>query len=357
MSPCTSTIVGRGVLTVVVAWALASSTFALPPWKQTFQELYVDSGPRSLKDAFADNVIGSCKVCHVNGQEKTVRNPFGEALDTLIEGNAGERLQAAGRKGDDAKAAVQAQLDKEFLAALEKVLALPSPSGGGTYGQRIMAGQLPFVPAATGGAAWNTLTDQEKAEGWKLLFDGKTAAGWYSWKTKQPLELGQWVVADGALTLGKDGGDVYTAEAFENFELELEWKTTGNSGILIRVNPAAGGAIYDVAPEMQIERGMSGSKTAAAALYDIIPVQGEKLIHADGWNKVRIRMVNGEGTHWFNGHQVYSYKIGSDDWNSRIATSKWRKSKGFAETAKGHIGLQDHGAAVSFRNVKIRVLE
>jgi|688.fasta_scaffold257824_2 hypothetical protein len=353
MSSCFS----RFVPALIVTLALWSPAFALPPWKPKFQELYVDSGPRSLKDAFADNVIGSCKVCHVNGQEKTVRNPFGEALDTLIEGNAGERLQAAGEKGDAAKAAVQIQLDKELLVALDKVLAMPSPSGGGTYGQRIKAGQLPFVPAATSDASLNTLTDQEKAEGWKVLFDGKTAAGWYSWKTKQPLELGRWVVADGALTLGPGGGDVYTEEAFENFELELEWKTAGNSGILIRVNPAAGGAIYGVAPEMQIERGMSGSKTAAAALYDIFPVQGEKLIHADGWNKVKIRLVDGEGTHWFNGHQVYSYKIGSDDWNSRIANSKWKNSKGFAETAKGHIGLQDHGAAVSFRNVKIRVLK
>jgi hypothetical protein len=337
--------------------ALAAPAFALPPWKPKFQELYVDKGPQSLKDAFADNVIGSCKVCHVNGQEKTVRNPFGEALDKLIEGNAGERLKAAGEKGDDAKAATQAQLDKELLAALDKVLALPSPSGGGTYGQRIKTGQLPFVPVATSNAAANALTDQEKADGWKLLFDGQTATGWYSWKTKKPLELGQWVVADGALTLGKGGGDIYTAEAFENFELELEWKTTGNSGILIRVNPAAGGAIYGVAPEMQIDRSMGNGKTATAALYDIYPVAGEKVIHADGWNKVRIRMVNGEGTHWFNGHQVYSYKIGSDDWNSRIATSKWKNSKGFAETAKGHIGLQDHGAAVSFRNIKIRAVK
>jgi hypothetical protein len=263
----------RFLLGLLIAMPVARPAVALPPWKPKFQELYVDGGPQSLKDAFADNVIGSCKVCHVNGQEKTVRNPFGEALDRLIEGDAGKRL---------------------------------------------------------------------------------TAAGWCSWNTKKPLELGKWVVADGALTLGRGGGDIYTEEAFENFELELEWKTTGNSGILIRVNPAAGKAIYDVAPEMQIERRTGDSKTAAAALYDIYSAEGEQLIHPDGWNKVRIRLVNGEGTHWFNGHQVYSYKIGSDDWNSRIQASKWKNSKGFAETAKGHIGLQDHGNGVSFRNIKIR---
>jgi hypothetical protein len=335
---------------------LGSPALALPPWKPKFEELFVKKGPPSLQEAFADNVIGSCKVCHVNGEEKTVRNPFGEALDALIEGNAGERLKKAAEQGEAAKAAMQAQLDKEFLAAFDKVLAQPAASGGGTYRARIEAGQLPFVPAASAEASVNTLTEQEKADGWKLLFDGKSAAGWNSWKTKQPLELGAWSVTDGALTLSKGGGDVYTAEAFENFELELEWKTAGNSGLLIRVNPQARGAIYSVAPEMQIDRKLGKSKTSTAALYDIYAVEGEPKINPEGWNKVRIRLVNGEGTHWFNGQQVYTYKIGSADWQQRIAASKWKNSQGFAETAKGHIGLQDHGAEVSFRNIKIREL-
>lgn len=331
---------------------LTAPAAALPPWKPKFKEMFVDGGPQSLQDAFADNVIGSCKVCHVNGEEKTVRNPFGIALDELIEGNAGERLKAAAKDGDAAKAAMQAKLDQEFLVALKEVLKRPSPSGSGSYAERIKAGKLPFVPAPL-----NALTEQERAEGWKLLFDGETVAGWNSWRTKSPLALDKWSVENGALTLQPGGGDIYTADAFENFELSLEWKTTGNSGILIRVNPRAGGAIYAVAPEMQINRGMGSSDTSTAALYDIYPVEGEKVIHADGWNHVRIRMVNGRGTHWFNGHQVYSYEIGSDDWNTRIAGSKWKNAKGFAATAKGHIGLQDHGAKVAFRNIKLRVLK
>lgn len=331
---------------------LPTSAFALPPWKAQFQKMFVDEGPQSLKDDFADKVIGSCKVCHVNGEEKTVRNPFGEALDELIEGNAAERIKSAGKTSADAKKAMQARIDEEFAVALVKVLKEESPSGGRTYAERIKAGKLPYVPAPL-----NELTEEEKAEGWKLLFDGETAKGWNSWRTKAPLELGKWVVEDGTLTLQPGGGDIYTSEAYENFELSLEWKTTGNSGILIRVDPEAGGPIYKVAPEMQIERAMGESKTSTAALYDIIPVQGEKKLNEDGWNHVRIRMVNGEGTHWFNGHKIYTYKIGSDDWNERIANSKWKNTKGFAETAKGHIGLQDHGATVSFRNLKVRVLD
>lgn len=210
--------------------------------------------------------------------------------------------------------------------------------------------------------AWaqpNTLTAKEKSEGWQLLFDGKSAAGWMSWKTKKALELDKWVVEDGALTLKSGGGDIYTAEAYENFELSLEWKTKGNSGILIRVDPEAGGPIYKVAPEMQIERSKGKKSTDAGGLYALydIAVEGEKKIDPDGWNEVRIRLVNGKGTHWFNGQKVAEYEIGSDEWNERVAKSKFAKWEGFAETAKGHIGLQDHGAEVAFRNVKIRVIK
>ena len=136
------------ILTLLIIFSSTiSSAHALPPWKPKFKELYVDNGPQSLRDAFANNVIGSCKVCHVNGEEKSVRNPFGEALDELIKGNAGERLKAAAKEGNDAKAAMQQKIDAEFLAALEQVLKQPSVSGGGTYGERIQAGKLPYVPS------------------------------------------------------------------------------------------------------------------------------------------------------------------------------------------------------------------
>lgn len=342
----------RLLCTLSVFSFLAANASALPPWKAKFKEMFVDGGPESIQEAFANKTIGSCKVCHVNGEEKTVRNPFGESLDKLIEGNAGDRIKAAAKISEDAKKDMAAQIDKELAIALEKTLKQPSPSGGGTYGERIKAGKLPFVPATL-----NELTAEEKADGWKLLFDGETAKGWNSWRTKKPLELGNWAVENGALTLNKGGGDIYTAEAFENYELSLEWKTTGNSGILIRVNPEAGGPIYAVAPEMQVERKLGKSDTSTGALYDIYPVEGEPTINGEGWNHVKIRMKDGEGTHWFNGHKVYTYKIGSDDWNSRIANSKWKNKQGFAETAKGHIGLQDHGATVSFRNIKIRELK
>ncbi|MBI1374484.1 MAG: DUF1080 domain-containing protein [Phycisphaera sp.] len=205
----------------------------------------------------------------------------------------------------------------------------------------------------------NTLSDAEKADGWKLLFDGKTFNGWSSWKTKQPLDDEKWVVKDGAMTLtGKGAGDIYTTDAFENYEFTVEWKTTGNSGILIRVNPEEKGPIYGVAPEMQIERDTPQSlkSTNAGGLYALYDIAvKEKKINPDGWNLVRIRMVDGHGEHWFNGDKVADYQIGSDDWKRHVLASKFKNAVDkFGMTAKGHIGFQDHGHMVQFRNVKIR---
>ncbi len=207
----------------------------------------------------------------------------------------------------------------------------------------------------------NALSDAEKNDGWELLFDGKTLAGWNSWKTKKPLESGAWMVKDGALTLtGKGGGDIYTAEPCENYEFTVEWKTTGNSGILIRVDPSASGPIYGVAPEIQIDRDSPESlkSTSAGGLYSLyeIPLK-EKKINPDGWNHVRILMVDGHGEHWFNGDKVADYQIGSEDWRNRVLASKFEKAVDrFGMTANGHLGFQDHGHEVAFRNIKIRTL-
>ena len=110
---------------------------------------------------------------------------------------------------------------------------------------------------------------------------------------------------------------------------------------------------------MQIERSKGKKSTDAGGLYALYPiaVEGEKKINPDGWNTVRIKLVDGKGTHWFNGQKVSEYHIGSDDWNKKVAESKFATWKGFAETKKGHLGLQDHGAQVSFRNVKIKEIK
>ena len=206
----------------------------------------------------------------------------------------------------------------------------------------------------------NTLTEKEKKDGWQLLFDGTTLDGWMSWRTKKPLEEGKWTVQDGTLHfVGKGGGDIYTAESFEHYELSIEWKTRGNSGILFRVDTDYKGKIWHRALEVQVapDKPTSLGSGSAGGLYALYGMDKEKIIHPKGWNHVRIRIVNGHGVHWMNGQKLYSYVIGSEDWNKRIAKSKFKKTKGFAMKADGSIGLQDHGATVWFRNIKIRRLK
>ncbi|MDD7985319.1 DUF1080 domain-containing protein [Lentisphaera marina] len=202
----------------------------------------------------------------------------------------------------------------------------------------------------------NRLSDAEKKDGWELLFDGKTTKNWHNWKTKKPLKEDKWVVEDGTLLLKEKGHDIYTSQAYENYELVLEWKTTGNSGIFLRVNPALEGPIWKVAPEMQIENTPGNKNKSAAGLFNLYNIEGEKVLHVNDWNHVRIRMQDGKATHWFNGKKVYEYEIGSADWNKRVAKSKFKDTKAYGQTAKGHIGLQDHGAVVAFKNIKIRNL-
>jgi hypothetical protein len=206
------------------------------------------------------------------------------------------------------------------------------------------------------------LSAKGEEAGWEPLFDGKSTNGWIRWGNHQPLdEDSKWQAIDGTLVLtGKGGGDIYSQESFENFELSLEWKTEGNSGIMVRVDPSHKGAIWNKAPEMQVNREGNPKNmvsTSAGGLYQLYNIQGtEKVIHQDGWNEVRIRIVDDEATYWFNGNVSCEFTFGSNDWNQRVQKSKFKKYEGFGLLKKGHIGLQDHGAKVAFRKIHIKRL-
>jgi hypothetical protein len=220
--------------------------------------------------------------------------------------------------------------------------------------------QTPPPPPPSSSTAQNSLTDAERAAGWRLLFDGASTAGWREYG-KQTISDG-WKVQDGALTRVGAGGDIITNDEFGNFELSLEWKIEpgGNSGIFYRASEDSD-EIYWNAPEMQ---GLDDAKhpdgqspmTSAGAAYDLYPaVPGH--VHPGGeWNTARL-VVNGNHVeHWLNGFKVTEYEIGSRDWDSKIAGSKFKPHPQFGKNAQGHIGLQDHGNVVAFRNIKIRVL-
>jgi len=224
--------------------------------------------------------------------------------------------------------------------------------------------------------ALNALTSQEKAQGWVLLFDGKTNEGWRGYnKTNFPAA---WTIEDGVLRLkgsgngeagATNGGDiVYGKEKFSNFDLKIEWKISegGNSGIFYLAKEVPGWEIYRTAPEMQVldnDRhpdallGKDGNRKAGS-LYDLIPAKPQNTKPAGEWNSVEIISYQGTIVHKQNGATVVEYHLWTPEWNELVKNSKFPAfNPDWANVAKeGFIGLQDHGNDVFFRNIKIRKL-
>ncbi len=213
---------------------------------------------------------------------------------------------------------------------------------------------------AGGPEALNTLTAAERSAGWRLLFDGKTTAGWRGYK--QDSAPPGWQVVDGALTRVNSGGDIVTRDKFRNFELTLEWNIApaGNSGIFYR-GSEDDDAIYWNAPEMQVldDAGHVDGKsrlTAAGAAYDVYPSPAGVVKPAGQWNQVRLVVKGKHVEHWLNGVKVVEYEFGSPDWTAKVKASKFASHPHYGRNTTGYIGLQDHGDQVAFRNIKIRVL-
>ncbi len=220
--------------------------------------------------------------------------------------------------------------------------------------------QPPAPPPSSINAAQNTLSDAEKAAGWRLLFDGTTTRGWRNYG--KPTLSDGWKVQDGALTRTGAGGDIITTDEFKNFELSIDWKIEvgGNSGVFYRAREDTD-AIYWNAVEMQVlddAKNPDGQSrmTSAGAAYDLYPSPAGH-VHAGGeWNTARLIVTGNHVEHWLNGFKLLEYEVGSPDWNSKVAGSKFKPYPRFGKNAQGHIGLQDHGNVVAFRNIKIRVL-
>ena len=215
-------------------------------------------------------------------------------------------------------------------------------------------------PQSTVTAGLNTLTSEEKAAGWRLLFDGESTAGWRNYG--KPTISDGWKVQDGALTRVGAGGDIITNDEFGNFELSIDWKIEpgGNSGIFYRASEEKD-EIYWNAPEMQVlddakhPDGQNPLQSAGAA-YDLYPAPRGHVRPGGEWNTARL-VVNGNHVEqWLNDFKMVEFELGSRDWDSKIAGSKFKPHAQFGKNAQGHIGLQDHGNVVAFRNIKIRVL-
>lgn len=203
----------------------------------------------------------------------------------------------------------------------------------------------------------NSLTDKEKADGWKLLFDGKSTDSWRSFK-KDGISAG-WQVVDGALTrAGKGAGDIITKDKFGSFELSLEYRISkgGNSGIMYHVTEEEA-TPWMTGPEIQVQDNKDGHDPQKAGwLYQLYSSATDATKPAGEWNQLRILITPTKCEHTMNGVKYCEYVKGSDDWKEKVAKSKFGKMPKFGLATEGFISLQDHGNEVAYRNIKIRVV-
>jgi len=237
------------------------------------------------------------------------------------------------------------------------------------------------LPAQSDGArtSANQLTAAERAAGWKLLFDGTTLKGWRG-LGYDSIPTAHWKVENGAIKKipsgdvpkmadgqPAQGGDLMSIEAFGDFELAWEWKVApgANSGIKYNVseqfslanasNHAALGFEYQILDDSLAEDNKIATHRAGA-LYDLIAPNEAKARPAGQWNESRLIFRGPHGEHWLNGAKIVDFDLATQRMDSLLALSKYKSIKWFADRRVGHIILQDHGDAVYYRSIKIRVL-
>ncbi len=223
----------------------------------------------------------------------------------------------------------------------------------------------------------NTLSAAEKAEGWVLLFDGKSMDLWRGYR-KDAVPESHWTIEDGTIhkiASGKvplmadgqpmDGGDIITRKKYENFELSFDWKVApgANSGIKYNVieemsdgNPL--GFEYQVLdddghPDAKMG---NGTNRTASALYDLIGPENQMVNPVGEWNHGRIIFNGKHGEHWLNGKKVLEYDLDTPRMDSLLSISKYDPVENFGQKRVGHIVLQDHNDDVWYRNIKVREL-
>ncbi len=219
----------------------------------------------------------------------------------------------------------------------------------------------------------NTLNKIEQEAGWQLLFDGKNTAQWRGYNQTSFPKKGWKIDAEGNLQVSASGneedgfgGDIVTKEQFENFELKVDFmvRDTGNSGIFYRVAEFENSSIWHSAPEFQVldnqtyidMRGMDMRTHLTGDNYDLHESTGDYSRPIGEWNTARIIVHNNEVEHWLNGQQTVKYRLESPEWMELVKASKFADYPQYGLTRNGHIGLQDHGHLVKFRNIKIKRL-
>jgi hypothetical protein len=193
------------------------------------------------------------------------------------------------------------------------------------------------------------------ADDWKPLFDGKDLAGWQT-AAGQPVTKG-WVVKNGELVRERGAGDIWTKQRYGDFVLEVEFKTAGNSGVFVRTDNPKDNVQTGIEIQVDVPRGKP-NKHSVGAIYDLVPPSKEPAKKGD-WNKLTITAKGNMIEVALNGEKIAEMDV--NRWteggkNPDGTKNKYRTAlKDFKR--EGYIGLQDHGAVVAYRNIKIKELK
>jgi len=203
--------------------------------------------------------------------------------------------------------------------------------------------------------AWceNSLTRQERKEGFQRLFDGKTVSQWHSIKLRP--DAGPWRVRKGVLTYENGESRLATDETYFDFVLRLEYRTgdSSDSGIFLRAAPTGVPARSGMEFQILNDAGKPASVNSTGALWGVVPPSRNTAKPAGEWNQVEITLVKRQVTAVLNGEKIIDTNL--DD--PQYANTK--EPPLAARLAYGHIGLQAHanGTPVEFRNLRIKVLK